>query len=192
VDGDASVFLADNREHVWEHTSKNGEGGGGGGGGGEEEEEEEEEEDDDDDDDDSGGGGGGDDIDNGRDSVLRDEEKRTKCSPKGSQSLEIYKTRLHSIPVIPYFAVDYTNQSSVVLVIGGETEGLSFSAFRLAHDRYGVRLNVPLSNNVESLNSGTALGIIVFEMKRQFLRKLQHKSGEDISEEIERINVPNV
>ncbi|GFG33567.1 hypothetical protein Cfor_03462 [Coptotermes formosanus] len=77
-------------------------------------------------------------------------------------------------------------------LIGGETEGLSFSAFRLAHDRYGVRLNVPLSNNVESLNSGTALGIIVFEMKRQFLRKLQHKSGEDISEEIERINVPNV
>lgn len=170
VEGDASVFLADNSEHVWEDMSKNGE----------------------DDDDDSGGGGGEDDIDNGDESLLRDEEKRTKCSPEVSSTLEIYKRRLHSIPVIPYFAVDFTNQSSVVLVIGGETEGLTINAFRLARDRYGVRLNVPLSNNVESLNSGTALGIIVFEMKRQFLRKLQHKSGEDISEETERINVPNV
>lgn len=165
---DASVFLADNSDHVWEDISKS-------------EEEEEEEED-----------GSGDDIDSGDESQLQDEVNRTKYSPGVSKSLEIYKRRLSSIPVVPYFAVDYTNQSSVVLVIGGETEGLSINAFRLARDRYGVRVNVPLSSNVESLNSGTALGIIVFEMKRQFLRKIKHKSGEDISEETERINVPNV
>lgn len=164
---DASVFLADNNDHVWEDISKS--------------EEEEEEED-----------GSGDDIDNCDESQLQDEGNRTKYSPGVSKSLEIYKRRLSSIPVVPYFAVDYTNQSSVVVVIGGETESLSINAYRLARDRYGVRLNVPLSNNVESLNSGTALGIIVFEMKRQFLRKMKHKSGEDISEEIERINVPNV
>jgi len=167
---DASVFLADNSDHVWEDISKS-----------EEEEEEEEEED-----------GSSDDIDNGDESQLQDEGNRTKYSPGVSKSLEIYKRRLSSIPVVPYFAVDYTNQSSLVLVIGGETEGVTFNAFRLARDRNGVRLNVPLSNNVESLNSGTALGIIVFEMKRQFLRKIIHKSGEDIGEEIERINVPNV
>jgi len=167
--GDASVFLADNSDHVWEDISKSGE-----------EEEEEEEE------------GSGDDIDNGDESQLQDEENRTKYSPGVSKSLEIYKRRLSSIPVVPYFAVDYTSQSSVVLVIGGETEGLSINAFRLARDRYGVRLNVPLSNNIESLNSGTALGIVVFEMKRQFLKKIKHNSGEDISEEIERLNVPNV
>jgi len=161
---DASVFLADNSDHVWEDISKS-----------------EEEED-----------ASGDDIDNGDESQLQDEENRTKYSPGVSKSLEIYKRRLSSIPVVPYFAVDYTNQSSVILVIGGETEGLSINAFRLARDRNGVRLNVPLSNNVESLNSGTALGIIVFEMKRQFLRKIIYKSGEDISEVIERINVPNV
>ena len=164
---DAGVFLADNSDHVWEDIPKS--------------EEEEGEED-----------GSGDDIDNGDESQPQDEENRTKYSHGVSKSLEIYKRRLSSIPVVPYFAVDYTNQSSVVLVIGGETEGLSINAFRLARDRYGVRLNVPLSNNVESLNSGTALGIIVFEMKRQFLRKIKHKSGEDISEETERINVPNV
>lgn len=161
---DASVFLADNSDHVWEDISKS-----------------EEEED-----------ASGDDIDNGDESQLQDEENRTKYSPGVSKSLEIYKRRLSSIPVVPYFAVDYTNQSSVILVIGGETEGLSINAFRLARDRNGVRLNVPLSNNVESLNSGTALGIIVFEMKRQFLRKIIYKAGEDISEVIERINVPNV
>lgn len=166
--GDASVFLADNSDHVWEDISKS-------------EKEEEEEE-----------GGSGDDIDSGDESQLQDEESRTKYSPGASKSLKIYKRRLSSIPVVPYFAVDYTSQSSFVLVIGGETEGLSINAFRLARDRYGVRLNVPLSNNVESLNSGTALGIIVFEMKRQFLRKIKHKSGEDISEETERTNVPNV
>jgi len=167
---DARVFLADNSDHVWEDISKS-----------EEEEKEEEEED-----------GSGDDIDNGDESHLQDEENRRNYSPGVSKSLEIYKRRLSNIPVVPYFAVDYTNQSSVILVIGGETEGLSLNAFRLARDRNGVRLNVPLSNNVESLNSGTALGIIVFEMKRQFLRRIIHKSGEDISEETERINVPNV
>jgi len=174
--GDASVFLADNSDHAWEDISKSGE---------EEEEEEEAEEEEEEE-------GSGDDIDNGDESQLQDEENRTKYSPGVLKSLEIYKRRLSSIPVVPYFAVDYTSQSSVVLVIGGETEGLSINAFRLARDRYGVRLNVPLSNNIESLNSGTALGIIVFEMKRQFLKKIKHNSGEDISEEIERFNVPNV
>lgn len=107
-----------------------------------------------------------------------------------SESL-MYKNRLSSIPVIPYFAVDYVNQISVILIIGGETEGLSIDAFRLASDRCGVRLNVPLSNNVESLNSGTALGIIVFEIKRQFLSKFHLKVGER-SEDMEKIHVPNV
>lgn len=162
--GDASVFLADNSDHVSEDISSS-----------------EEEE-----------GGSRDDIDSGDESQLHDEDNRTKYSPGISKSLEVYKRRLSSIPVVPYFAVDYTSQSSVILVIGGETEGLSINAFRLARDRYGIRLNVPLSNNVESLNSGTALGIIVFEMKRQFLKKIKHKSGEDISEENEKINIPSV
>jgi tRNA C32,U32 (ribose-2'-O)-methylase TrmJ len=162
--GDASVFLADNSDHVSEDISSS-----------------EEEE-----------GGSRDDIDSGDESQLHDEDNRTKYSPGISKSLEVYKRRLSSIPVVPYFAVDYTSQSSVILVIGGETEGLSINAFRLARDRYGIRLNVPLSNNVESLNSGTALGIIVFEMKRQFLKKIKHKSGEDIIEENEKINIPSV
>lgn len=132
------------------------------------------------------------DEDNDVDSSDEDEENMIKCSPEVSEPLEVYKNRLSSIPVVPYFGVDYVNQTSIILVIGGETEGLSINAFKLACDRYGVRLNVPLSNNIESLNSGTALGIIAFEIKRQFLTKLQHKSVEDINAKMEKIHVPNV
>lgn len=121
-----------------------------------------------------------------------DEEDTIKSNPEISESLELYKNRLSSVAVVPYFAVDYVNQAPVVLVIGGETEGLSIDAFRLARDRYGIRLNVPLSNNMESLNSGMALGIIAFEMKRQFLAKLQHKSVEGFNEKTEKMHVPGV
>jgi hypothetical protein len=121
-----------------------------------------------------------------------EDEEDVKCNPEIPEPLELYKNRLSSIPVVPYFAVDYVNQASVVLIIGGETEGLSINAFRLARDRYGVRLNVPLSNSIESLNSGMALGIIAFEIKRQFLTKPQHKSVESINEETEKIHVPSV
>jgi hypothetical protein len=126
------------------------------------------------------------------DDSSEDEEDMIKRNPDVSEPLELYKNRLSSIPVVPYFAVDYVNQVPVVLVVGGETEGLSIDAFRLARDRYGVRLNVPLSNHIESLNSGMALGIIAFEIKRQFLTKLQHKSVEGINEETEKIHVPSV
>jgi hypothetical protein len=131
-------------------------------------------------------------VDNSNELLHEDEENTVKYIPEISESLELYKNRLSSISVIPYFAVDYINQTSIILIIGGETEGLSINAFRFAHDRCGVRLNVPLSNNVESLNSGTALGIIVFEIRRQFLTKLQHKAGERSRENVEKIHMHDV
>lgn len=75
---------------------------------------------------------------------------------------------ISEIPVVPYFSVDYT-QGETVIIIGGETEGLSEESFRLVDDAQGIRVNVPLNNGVESLNSGMALGVIAFEIKRQFL-----------------------
>jgi tRNA G18 (ribose-2'-O)-methylase SpoU len=133
-----------------------------------------------------------DNIENANELLHEDEENTIKHIPEISESLELYRSRLSSIPVIPYFAVNYINQTPIILIVGGETEGLSINAFTLAHDRCGVRLNVPLSNNVESLNSGTALGIIVFEMKRQFLTESQHKAGERASGSMERFHLPNV
>ena len=72
------------------------------------------------------------------------------------------------VPIVPYFSVDYT-QGETVIIVGGETEGLSEESFKLVDYTQGIRVNVPLNNGVESLNSGMALGIIAFEIKRQFL-----------------------
>lgn len=74
-----------------------------------------------------------------------------------------------SLPVLPYYSVNFSDYPHIVLIIGGETEGISQDSFQLASEKNGVRLNVPLSNKVDSLNTGTALGVIAFEIKRQLL-----------------------
>ncbi|XP_001605709.1 rRNA methyltransferase 3, mitochondrial [Nasonia vitripennis] len=77
--------------------------------------------------------------------------------------------RNSNLPVIPYYAVDYT-QNQVILIVGGETEGLSRESYELIEKKQGIRVNIPLDNGIDSLNAGMALGIIAFEVKRQFLR----------------------
>ncbi|KAB0795503.1 hypothetical protein PPYR_12342 [Photinus pyralis] len=71
--------------------------------------------------------------------------------------------------LLPYYSVQFANFQSVALIIGGETHGLSEESFRLADSVNGVRLHIPLSNNIDSLNAGTALGVILFEIKKQLL-----------------------
>lgn len=72
--------------------------------------------------------------------------------------------------VIPYYSLDYT-QSEIVLIISGETEGISLESYKLLKERNCVRVNVPLTNEVDSLNVGVALGIVTYEMKRQFITR---------------------
>lgn len=74
-----------------------------------------------------------------------------------------------SIPIIPYYGVNFLETEEIVLIIGGETQGISQECYQFAAERNGVRLNVPLSNDVDSLNTNTAFGIIAFEIKRQIL-----------------------
>ena len=109
--------------------------------------------------------------------VPDDEEKVTESTKikrtnfKERMMLDkIYRLqKLREISVIPYYAADYT-RNEVVVIIGGETEGLSKESLDLVEERNGIRVNIPLSNDVDSLNSGMALGIVAFEIKRQFLR----------------------
>lgn len=82
-----------------------------------------------------------------------------------------------NLPCVPYYGVDFT-KSQVVLIIGGETEGLSSRCFDLVSERKGVRVNIPLDNDIDSLNTGVAIGVIAFEVKRQFLL-LNNKIHED-------------
>ena len=52
----------------------------------------------------------------------------------------------------------------VALVIGGEADGASESARKLAH--HG-KISIPMSGNVESLNAGVAGSVLMFEVVSQ-------------------------
>ncbi|XP_018319672.1 rRNA methyltransferase 3, mitochondrial [Agrilus planipennis] len=78
------------------------------------------------------------------------------------------KEIIQSIPLLPYYNLDFSKMNPLVLVIGGETEGISEESFKAAVKYKGVRLNIPLKNDVESLNTGSALSVIAFEILKQF------------------------
>ncbi|XP_014240407.1 rRNA methyltransferase 3, mitochondrial isoform X1 [Cimex lectularius] len=71
------------------------------------------------------------------------------------------------IPINPYYKVDYT-YSNAVVILGGETEGLSNEAYQLANQHNGMRITIPLHNQMESLNTATAASVILFEIKKQY------------------------
>jgi TrmH family RNA methyltransferase len=61
----------------------------------------------------------------------------------------------------------------LALVIGGEAEGASEEARKLATQR----ISIPMPGNVESLNAGVAGSILMFEVVRQRSQRL----NDDIS-----------
>lgn len=85
---------------------------------------------------------------------------------------KMMKQFLLKLPVMPYYSLDYTRRESVI-ILSGETEGLNFNSCKFLNERKGIRINIPLAKGVDSLNAGVALGIVTFEIKRQFMRK-QH------------------
>lgn len=69
-----------------------------------------------------------------------------------------------------YSDVNYASGKHCVVLIGGETEGLSADAYKLLRRNVlGHCVHIPLAGNVESLNTGAALAIILFEIRKQFL-----------------------
>ncbi|XP_063359560.1 rRNA methyltransferase 3, mitochondrial [Cydia amplana] len=75
-----------------------------------------------------------------------------------------------TLPVLPYYGVDYSSLGHVTLIIGGETEGISEDSYRLAATQNGLRLNIPLQRGVDSLNTGMAAAVIAFEIRKQFIQ----------------------
>jgi len=63
-----------------------------------------------------------------------------------------------------FFPVD--DGDDIVLVVGAET-GLSASAVKLAADNDGARVNIPLLNGVDSLNTSVAAGVLLYEVLAQ-------------------------
>ena len=74
-------------------------------------------------------------------------------------------------PRLEVFLADMNGQSCwetdlrqpIVLIIGGEAEGASESARKLANQK----IKIPMSGNIESLNAGVAGSILIFETVRQ-------------------------
>ncbi|XP_022246729.1 rRNA methyltransferase 3, mitochondrial-like isoform X2 [Limulus polyphemus] len=98
--------------------------------------------------------------------VVNDEGKQLKVDPsyKCQEVLEAYRNV--SLPIQSYSDTLFSN-CETVLIIGGETEGLSLKAFKLACERGGRKLVIPIENGVDSLNSSVAAAILLFEIKRQ-------------------------
>lgn len=86
--------------------------------------------------------------------------------------------------------VSYTeipSSEKCVIVIGGETEGVSAEAYELLKmDPNGCCVHIPLANGVDSLNTSTALAIVLFEIRKQMTErkasiKNENKSNEPLS-----------
>ena len=78
-----------------------------------------------------------------------------------------------------YSDVDYTHGSEVVVVVGGETEGLGGPSHKLAFERNGDCVNIPMTVGVESLNSAVAASVILFEVKRQLTREYAQRTDDN-------------
>lgn len=72
--------------------------------------------------------------------------------------------------------VSYTNvpeSKNCVIVIGGETEGVSAEAYELLKSNLnGCCVHIPLANGIDSLNTSTALAIVLFEIRKQMTEQL--------------------
>ena len=60
----------------------------------------------------------------------------------------------------------YEGYQEIVIIIGGETEGVSGRAKKLVHNRLGERIFVPLLNDMDSLNVACATSVILFEIRK--------------------------
>ena len=94
------------------------------------------------------------------------EVTKVDSSYKNAELLRIYR----HLPLAKhvYCDLDFDISKQVVMVIGGETHGVSNAAHKLAHDYGGVKVHIPLENGMESLNLGTAFGILAYEIRRKF------------------------
>lgn len=70
-----------------------------------------------------------------------------------------------------YTKAGVVGEQHTVLVIGGETHGISEEANRFLKENgsKGERLYIPLAPNVESLNTASALTVILFEIRNKIL-----------------------
>lgn len=104
------------------------------------------------------------------DNAINELISQTKTYKPTAKTKLLVKKLMSELPVKPYYTLDFTERE-IVLVIGGETEGISLESCKLLRARNCTRVNIPLTNDVDSLNVGVAVGIVTFEMRRQFVAR---------------------
>lgn len=82
----------------------------------------------------------------------------------------LVKEIVSQFPIAQYHTLDFAKKE-IVLVTGGETEGISLQSCDLLRERNCTRVNISLCNGIESLNAASAIGIIAFEMRKQFITR---------------------
>jgi TrmH family RNA methyltransferase len=75
-----------------------------------------------------------------------------------SKNLKLYLADMHGKS---YWETDL--RQSLALIVGGEAEGASSAAQKLAT----VKISIPMVGNIESLNAGVAGSVLMFEVVRQ-------------------------
>ncbi len=82
------------------------------------------------------------------------------------------------LETVSVYDCDFGGKESAI-VIGGETHGLSAAAHKLAFDRHGGQIFLPMMPGVESMNAAMATTAILFEARRQvMLRQLFDSESE--------------
>lgn len=77
------------------------------------------------------------------------------------------------LTVVNYSDVLCSNADHVTVIVGGETEGISPQAKKFAFDHYGQFITIPMIEYADSLNTATAAAIILYEIRRQIVKKFQ-------------------
>ncbi|KAL0112561.1 hypothetical protein PUN28_012109 [Cardiocondyla obscurior] len=87
-----------------------------------------------------------------------------------AKTKSLVKKLISELPIESYYTLNFT-EKEVVLVVGGETEGVSLESCKMLRERNCTRVNIPLTNGIDSLNVGVAVGIVTFEMRKQFVTR---------------------
>ncbi|RXG67288.1 rRNA methyltransferase 3, mitochondrial, partial [Armadillidium vulgare] len=91
-------------------------------------------------------------------------------------------------PKVSYEEADFFTENlkldgqNTILIIGGE-KGLSNNAKKFALETNAVQVGVPLLNDVESLNSSVATGILVYAAQKQFKDIKRKQKVQDIADD---------
>lgn len=73
---------------------------------------------------------------------------------------------------------DIPQSKNCVVVIGGETEGVSAEAYELLRtNSNGCCVHIPLANGIDSLNTSTALAIVLFEIRKRMTEQMVPNSS---------------